>query len=384
MNTSNVICKTCIYDDSISNITFDSQGVCNYCRQVEELKNEYGTGSVKGELALEKIISNIKLEGRGKKYDCVIGVSGGIDSSYLLIKAKEWGLRPLAVHYDNTWNSAIATMNIGSVTSALNIDLFTYVVDNKEVDDIKRAFLLSGVREFDADTDIAFVQVLRKTAAKFKIKYILEGHSFVAEGLTPVGANYLDGKYIESIHNKYGKKARKTFPNMTFFQFFKWALLYRQKFIRPYWYMSYSKEDARDLLIKSTGWKYYGGHHLENRASTYAHTVWLPKKFGIDYRNLTLSADVRRGAKTREIALAEYATPVVEDPELIAYLKKRLELSDNEYQKIFDGPKRDFRDFKTYKKRFEILRPLFYLLSQANLVPKSFYLKYCFPLNIKK
>lgn len=383
--SSNIVsCSRCIYDDSISNISFDSQGICNYCRTIENLKDEFGTGSAKGELALEKIISDIKINGRNKKYDCVIGVSGGTDSSYLLVKAKEWGLRPLAVHYDNTWNSAVATMNIGIVTSALNIDLFTYVVDNKEVDDIKRAFLLSGVREFDADTDIAFAQVLRKTAAKFKIKYILEGHSFVAEGLTPVGANYLDGRYIESIHDKYGKRPRKTFPNMSFFQFMKWVLIYRQKFIRPYWYMSYSKEEARDLLIKNLGWKYYGGHHLENRASAFAHTVWLPKRFGIDYRNLSLSADVRRGNKSREAALFEYQTPVIEDPELIRYVKKRLELTDNEYQEIFDGQKRSFSDFKTYKKWFENLRPLFHLLSNANLVPKSFYLKYCFPLNIKK
>jgi N-acetyl sugar amidotransferase len=374
------VCSRCIYDSSTPNITFDSEGVCNYCRQVEKLIDDFGTGSPKGERMLQDIIAQIRHQGRSQKYDCVIGVSGGTDSSYLLLKAKEWQLRPLAVHYDNTWNSAIATMNIGRVTAALDVDLFTHVVDNKEVDDIKKAFLLAGVAEFDADTDIGFVQVLRSTAARFGIRYILEGHSFVAEGISPVGANYLDGGYVADIHDRFGKRRRKTFPNMTFNQFMKWVLVYRQKFIRPFWYMGYSKEAARDELAARTGWQYYGGHHLENRASTFAHTVWLPQRFGTDYRNLTLAASVRRGAMDREAAIAAYAQPVQPDPELVNYVKKRLEISDAEYASIMTGPIRTWRDFRTYKKRFERLRPMFHVLAKANLVPMSFYLKYCFPV----
>lgn len=373
------ICSRCIYDSRIPNISFDDNGVCNYCHQVDHLKAEFGTGSAKGENLLAKIIDDIRKNGENKKYDCIIGVSGGTDSSYLLMKAKEWNLRPLAVHYDNTWNSAVATMNIGKVTSALGIDLFTHVVDNKEVDDIKKAFLLAGVAEFDADTDIAFVQVLRSTAAKFGVRYILEGHSFVAEGLSPIGSNYLDGAYVASIHDNFGVKKRKTFPNLTFYQFMKWALVYRQKFIRPFWYMNYSKEAARQELMARTGWEYYGGHHLENRASTFAHTVWLPKRFNTDYRNLTLAADVRRGAIDRESALKIYQESVIPDQDLITYVKKRLDISDDLYMNIMSGPTRTWRDFKTYKKRFERLRPLFYILAKANLVPMSFYLKYCFP-----
>jgi N-acetyl sugar amidotransferase len=373
------ICSRCIYDSRIPNISFDDNGVCNYCHQVDHLKAEFGTGSAKGENLLAKIIDDIRQNGENKKYDCIIGVSGGTDSSYLLMKAKEWNLRPLAVHYDNTWNSAVATMNIGKVTSALGIDLFTHVVDNKEVDDIKKAFLLAGVAEFDADTDIAFVQVLRSTAAKFGVRYILEGHSFVAEGLSPIGSNYLDGAYVASIHDNFGVKKRKTFPNLTFYQFMKWALVYRQKFIRPFWYMNYSKEAARQELMARTGWEYYGGHHLENRASTFAHTVWLPKRFNTDYRNLTLAADVRRGAIDRESALKIYQESVIPDQDLITYVKKRLDISDDLYMNIMSGPTRTWRDFKTYKKRFERLRPLFYILAKANLVPMSFYLKYCFP-----
>jgi N-acetyl sugar amidotransferase len=376
------ICSRCIYDNRISNISFDKQGVCNYCHQVDNLADEYGTGIAKGEQLLAKIIEDIRNAGKKKKYDCIIGVSGGTDSSYLLLKAKEWKLRPLAVHYDNTWNSALATMNIKKVTSALDIDLFTYVVDNKEVDDIKKSFLLAGVAEFDADTDIAFVQVLRSTAAKYGIRYILEGHSFITEGLSPVGSNYLDGAYVADIHDRFGSKKRKTFPNLTFYQFMKWILVYRQKFIRPLWYINYSKETARQELITKTGWQYYGGHHLENRASEFAHTVWLPKKFKIDLRNLTLAANVRRGVMDKKTALSLYNQTIVPQLGLIDYVKKRIDISDTQYQQIMTGPIRTWRNFYTYKKRFERLRPLFYLLAKANLVPTSFYLKYCFPEKI--
>lgn len=374
------ICTRCIYDDYVPNISFDEKGVCNYCRQVEDLTALYGTGYSQGMAKFEEILSAIKREGRGKNYDCVVGVSGGTDSSFLLLKAIEWGLRPLAVHYDNTWNSAIATQNIRKVTSALNVDLYTHVVNNKEVDDIKKAFLLAGVAEFDADTDIAFVQVLRSAAAKYGVKYILEGHSFITEGVSPVGANYLDGAYIADIHDRFGHFQRSTFPNMYFWDLLKWAILYRQKFIRPLWYIDYDKDDARKTLSEKTGWEYYGGHHLENRASTFAHTVWLPQRFNTDYRNLTLAANVRSGKLDRETAIKTYAQPVIGDPDLIAYVKKRLDLSDMEYENIMNGPKRTWREFNTYKKRFEKLRPLFHVLAKANLVPMSFYLKYCFPV----
>lgn len=379
-----IICKQCIYDERVSGISFDDEGICNYCRQVESLEVQFGTGQPSGEAMLSQIIEEIKTHGKNKPYDCVVGVSGGTDSSYLLMKSVEWGLRPLAVHYDNTWNSAIATENIRKITKVLDVNLYTHVVDNKEVDDIKKAFLLSGVPEFDADTDIAYIQVLRYAAAKYGVYYILEGHSFKAEGLTPVGANYLDGGYVADIHDKFGSQKRQTFPNMTFWQFMKWILIYRQKFIRPLWYIDYDKEKAREELTKRTCWTYYGGHHLENRSSCFAHTVWLPIRFNIDYRNLTLAASVRSGKLSREEAISIYNTPILPDPELIAYVKKRLSFSDNEFEQVMKGNKRSFRDFKTYKKRFELLRPFFYVLAKANLVPMSFYIKYCFPLQDKK
>jgi N-acetyl sugar amidotransferase len=374
------ICTRCIYDARVPGISFDAEGVCNYCRQVEAMEQQYGTGRPEGERRLQRLVEQIRAAGAGKRYHCVVGVSGGTDSSYLLVKAVEWGLRPLAVHYDNTWNTAIATENIRKVTTALKVDLFTHVLDNRESEDIYRAFLRAGVPEFDASTDIGYAQTLRVAAAKYRIPYILEGHSFKAEGIAPIGKNYFDGRYIQDIHDRYGSMRLKSFPNMTFWQFMKWLLIYRQSFIRPLWYIDYGKSAARAMLSASTGWQYYGGHHLENRATCFLHTVYNPQKFGLDHRNLSLAAEARAGLLSRDEALRQYRTPLAPDPELIAYVKKRLALSDREYEDLMQGPRRSFRDFRTYKARFERLRPLFFLLAKANRVPMSFYLKYCFPL----
>lgn len=378
-STSSVarMCSKCIYDESLSGIFFDQDGICNYCKQITNLKDYYQETQAAGQSRLSELLKEIKRKGRNRPYDCVIGVSGGTDSSYMLLKAVEWGLRPLAVHYDNTWNSGISSQNIYKVTEQLGVPLVTYVVDCKEVDDIKRSFLLAGVREFDADTDIAFVQVLRMVAAKNAVKYIFEGHSFLTEGLTPVGDNYLDGGYVRDVHRKFGRFKMKTFPNMTFFEFIKWILIYRQKFIRPLWYLNYDKKEARQELTRKVGWTYYGGHHLENYSSNFAHTVWLPRKFKIDYRILTLAADVREGRIKREDAIKLFHTPIPPQDDLIRYTISRLQISMEEFDSILSGPSRTWKEFKTYKSRFEKLHFFFFVCAKFNLVPMSFYVKYC-------
>lgn len=373
------VCSRCIYDERVNAISFDTDGVCNYCHQVDDLKQLYGTGTDRGERRFQEIVREIKLAGKGKKYDCVIGVSGGTDSSYMVYLAKKWGLRPLAVHYDNTWNSAIATENIRKVLSALDVDLYTHVIDNKESDDIFKSFFLSGVAEIEAATDLALAEVMYRAAGTYGVKYVLEGHSFVTEGITPVGRNYFDGKYIKSIHNMYGCLPMKSYPLMTFSRFMWWSSIARIRKIRPFWYINYSKEDARAFLEKQYGWQYYGGHHLENRMTAYYHGIYMPEKFSADLRNNTLSSLARNGTISREDAWAEYNTPPKVEDELLSYFKKRLDLSDEEYETVMQLPPKSWHEFPTYKKRFERLRPLFAVLAKANLVPMSFYLKYCFP-----
>lgn len=377
------VCLRCIYDERVGGISFDVHGVCNYCHQVDRLKMEFGTGTAKGRAQLERTVAEIRRRGRGKPYDCVIGVSGGTDSSYMVYLAKQWGLRPLAVHYDNTWNSAIATENIRKVLSALEVDLFTHVVDNKEADDIFRSFFMAGVAEIEASTDLALAEVMYRAAWKYGVRYVLEGHSFVTEGITPVGRNYFDGKYIKSIHASYGKRPMRTYPLMTFARMIWWTVFVRIRKIRPFWYLEYSKEQARAFLEEKFGWRYYGGHHLENRMTAYLHSVYLPGKFATDMRNNTLAALVREGVLSRESAWAEYNTPPLVEEDLVEYFKKRLDLSDEVYDERMSSNPRSWWEFPTYKKRFELFRPLFATLSRANLVPRSFYLKYCFPANRK-
>ena len=373
------ICSRCIYDERVSGISFDSEGVCNYCRQSETLKLQYGTGTEDGKRKLAKIIEEIKAAGKNKKYDCVIGVSGGTDSSYMAYLVKQWGLRPLAVHYDNTWNSAIATQNIRKILSSLNIDLYTHVVDNKEMDDIFKSFFLADVAEIEAPTDLAIAEILYRAAAKYRVKYVLEAHSFLTEGITPVGRNYVDGKYISAIHRMFGRLPMRTYPLMTFARFMWWTCIARIKKIRPYWYIAYSKEQARAFLEKEFGWKYYGGHHLENRMTAFFHGIYSPEKFGADFRNNTLSSLARSGKMSREEAWTEYNKPPKVEDELLAYFKKRIEISDKEYERIMSRKPKSWHEYPTYKKRFERLRPLFSALANVNLVPMSFYLKYCFP-----
>ena len=374
------ICSKCVYDDKIPYITYDQNGVCKYCHQLENLKKEYGTGSAKGEKEFTKIIERIKKDGKGKKYDCIIGVSGGTDSSYMLYLAKKYGLRPLAVHYDNTWNSAIATENIRKVLTALDIDLYTHVTDNKEADDIFRSFFYADVAEIEASTDLALAEVMYRAAWKYKVKYVLEGHSFMEEGITPVGKNYFDGKYIKSIHNRFGRLPMKSYPLMTISRFLFWTVFAKIQKIRPFWYLEYSKENAKKFLEQEYDWKYYGGHQLENRMSAYRHSIYLPQKFNMDLRSNTLSAMVRNGKMSREDALKELSNQPHVEKDLVEYFKKRLNLSDQEYNEIMERKAKYWTEYPTYKKRFELLRPLFKVLAKANLVPMSFYLKYCFPM----
>ena len=378
------VCSRCIYDERVDAISFDEKGVCNYCQQVDKLAQDFGTGTEVGDRKMAEIVTEIKKAGSGKKYDCVIGVSGGTDSSFMVYLAKSWGLRPLAVHYDNTWNTAIATQNIQKVLAALDVDLYTHVVDNKESDDIFRAFFLSGVAEIEAPTDLALAETMYRAASRYGVKYVLEGHSFVTEGITPIGRNYFDGQYIRSIHKRFGRLSMKTYPLMTFSRFLWWSCGAQIKKIRPFWYIDYNKEDARAFLEREYDWKYYGGHHLENRMTAFFHGIYAPQKFKSDFRNNTLAALARTGKLTRTEAWNEYNTAPKVEEELLSYFKKRLNLTDDEYERNMQSPPKQWSEYPTYKKRFELLRPLFFILAKRNLVTTSFYLKYCFPKKISK
>ncbi|MCJ8238703.1 N-acetyl sugar amidotransferase [Peteryoungia algae] len=372
-----IVCTRCIYDETVPNVSFDPHdGVCNYCRQIEGLEAEYPTGA-EGKARLEKMVDDIKAAGRGKKYDAIIGVSGGCDSSYLVHQMKEvYGLRLLAAHFDNTWNSTVATENIQNVLEKLNVDLFTVVVDNKEYDDIYRSFLQAGVKDIDIPTDIALATTLYRAAEKFGIKYMIEGHSFRTEGVAPLGWVYMDGKYIQSVHNQFGKLPMKTFPNLWLKDQLRWMLFGGIKKVRPIYYLDYDKEAAKQLLAEKYGWQWYGGHHLENRFTAFVHSYFFPQRWGIDFRIAGFSAYCRNGWMTREEAMDLMRQPPHIEAGLVDFVRKRLGYSDGEFEQIMNLPKKNYTDFDTYKKTFETMRPFFWAMYKMDLVPKSFYMKY--------
>jgi N-acetyl sugar amidotransferase len=376
-----VRCNRCLYDNTVPNISFDEHGICNYCKTHDQLDHDYPIGEA-GYKKLQLTAQRIKNEHKRKEYDVIVGVSGGCDSSYTIYLAKELGLRPLAVHFDNTWDSTIAVENISNVLKALDVELFTYVVDNEEYDDIYRSIFKAGVPDLEIPTDLGLAATLNMAAEKFGIRYILEGHSFRTEGLFPLGWLYIDAKYLESIQKQYGTMELKTFPNLWLSSQLKWMLVKRIKKIRPLWFTTYNKDEVKRLLSKELGWKYYGGHHLENRITTFYHTYFLPRRFEVDERLVEYSALIRSGQMSKEAGLKLLQEPPDFDPELVTMVKKRLGFTEDEFETYMTMPKKSYRDFKTYKPLFEKMRPFFWVMAKLDLIPMSFYIKYTSTQNI--
>ncbi|MCC7127457.1 MAG: imidazole glycerol phosphate synthase subunit HisF [Microbacteriaceae bacterium] len=378
--TNTKMCRRCIITSDVPRSGLEESEVCFYCNLHDSLDAQYPIGA-ESLAALTAFAERVKHDAKssGSSYDCILGVSGGTDSSFLAHTLVGLGVKPLAVHFDNTWNSPTATGNIYAVLSKLGIDLETYVVDNSEYDDIYRSFMLAGVKDIEAPTDIGFMGVLYRAAEKHGIKHIVEGHSFRTEGISPMGWLYMDGGYIEDVQRKYGHVPLKTFPNMSFGDFLRWSTWNAIERTRPLYWMDYRKEDAKKFLTETYGWKWYGGHHLENRFTAFYHTYFLPKRWGINFRQIELSALVRSGQLDRDLAIEQFLAPRQGDAEIIAMVKKRLGFTDEEFDEVMSLSHRTYREFRTYKRRFERLRPLFWFLWKLNRVPRSFYEKFCKP-----
>lgn len=368
-------CTRCLYDSTLPGITFDEAGVCSYCHVSDGMEKEYPMGE-EGKKKLEELASKIKKDGQGKKYDCVIGVSGGCDSSYLLhLAKKELGLRPLAVHFDNTWNSKIAVENIEKVLKKLDIDLYTYVMDNEEFNDLARSMLRSSVSEIDALTDLAFVSTLNSACEKYGIKYSLIGHAFRTEGMAPLGWFYFDGKYVDSIHKKFGTRPMKRFPNLWMHKFLKWMFLGIKQY-RPLNYIEYDKKKIKNFLSEEYGWVWYGGHHQENRYTLFNHFYALAK-YNIDFRLVEASAMIRSGQMTKAEAKDFVNQPFTMEKSIIEEVIKRLNITEEELNQIMKMPPKGAKDYPTYHQTFRRMKPFFYIMYKLNLVPKNFYVKYC-------
>lgn len=371
------ICNRCLMDTTIDDIWFDGDGICKYCHIHDEMESAHKLGP-ETEAKLNAVISRIKADGKNKQYDCIAGVSGGRDSSYTLLMAKKLGLRPLAVHFDNGWNSEIATSNIKRQCEKLGVDLYTVVADWEEFKDLQVAFLRSATPDADIPTDYAIYSVLFDVAHKEGVQYILNGHSFRTEGTSPISWTYMDGRYFKAVHKRFGKNKKvNSFPVMSM-----WKLLYYLFFehireVRLMHYMDYQKRTVDEVLKKELDWQYYGGHHHENLFTKFFQSYYLPKKFGIDKRKTELSALIRSGQISREEALKEIQESEYEyDPTVVEYAVSKLGLSKDQFQEIMDAPIKSHDDYPTYLPFIRLLKTPIKIAVRLKLVPQVLYLKY--------
>ena len=372
-----IICKRCILDETVKDIWFDENGTCKYCHISDEMEKKHPLG-VAGERRLSELIIKIKEDGRNNTYDCIAGVSGGRDSTYTLYKAVQLGLRPLAVHFDNGWNSDISVSNIKNACEKLNIDLHTVVADWEEFKDLQIAFLKSGTPDADIPADYAIYSVLYDAAKKEGVKYILNGHSFRTEGTSPISWTYMDGRYLKSVHKQFGKlKKIKSFPVMSMTKLIYYVFAERIKEVRLMECINYVKKDVDSVLEKELNWKYYGGHHHENNFTKFFQSYYLPQRFGIDKRKTELSAMIRSAQITREKALNEIQEhPYHYEKEVVEYAINKLGLTQKEFDTIMNAPIKSHDDYPTY---LPIIRSLNYPIKIAvsfHLLPQILYLKY--------
>jgi N-acetyl sugar amidotransferase len=371
------ICTRCILDNSVLDIWFDDKGECKYCYINDEMEKSHKPG-IKLDIELQKKINQIKSSGTTKKYDCIAGVSGGRDSTYTLLTAVRLGLRPLAVHFDNGWNSDISVQNIKKACEKLNVELVTVVADWEEFKDLQISFLKASTPDADVPTDYAIYSVLYDIANKEGVRYILNGHSFRTEGTSPISWTYMDPLYVGSVHKQFGKiKKFRSFPHMTLakLQYYIWIKRIRE--IRLMEFIDYRKNEVDEILAKELDWQYYGGHHHENLYTRFFQSYYLPKKFNIDKRKTELSALVRSGQISREYALNEISrSGYIFDDKTVSYTINKLGLTQKEFDGIMNLPVKSHDDYPTYLPLLRLLRYPIKIASRLKLVPHILYLKY--------
>jgi N-acetyl sugar amidotransferase len=350
MNNKYEICNQCIMDTTDPEIIFDNQGVCNHChRYEEELPKRVFQGQVANE-KLDEIINKIKQSGKGKEYDCIIGVSGGVDSTYVAYLTKELGLRALAIHFDNGWNSELAVSNIEKVLDKLDIDLYTYVIDWEEFKDLQLSFLKASTPDGEIPTDHAINALLFREASKRGIKYIINGMNFATESMAVRmwAYGHSDWKYIKGVHKMFGTSSLKKYPHYSFLNLFYWTFLKRIKVVSILNYLEYDKEVVMELIQDKLSWVYYGGKHYESVYTRFFQGYILPTKFKIDKRVGHLSDLIRSGQLSREKALEELSLEgynaemrnIDRD-----FVMKKLDFDNESFEKIMNEKPKNFMDY---------------------------------------
>lgn len=333
-------------------IRFDDAGICNYYYEYQQALKDHVLPEPQRSEALKKIIDKIKEEGRNKPYDCLIGVSGGVDSTYVAWLTKEWNLRPLAVHLDNGWNSELAVMNIENIVKRLNIDLYTLVINWEEFKDIQLAYLKASVVDIEVVSDHAIFSTMYKLAKKHNIPYILSGTNIVTEHIMPPSWLYskMDYANLNHIHTSFGTLKRKTYPSYNFLKHVYYNGMLKLTPISILNYVDYKKETTKQIISNELGWRDYGGKHYESIFTKFYQAYILPQKFGIDKRKAHYSNLICSGQITKEDALKELSNPLYKEDELAAdkeYVLKKLGLTEKEFKAIMELAPRSHGDFRS-------------------------------------
>ena len=372
-------CSRCLSNETIQSINLDSNNICQFCKIHDEMDNEFPLNE-NSEKRLFKVAEKIRERGSKSKYDCVVGVSGGRDSTFLLYYIKKiLKLRPLAVHYDNGFDSDTSVSNILNICQKLDVDLETNVADWQTFKKITKSFFLAGVSDPDTPTDVGIFKTMYQTAYREKIKYVFNGHSFRTEGIEPLDWTYMDGKYIDEIHKKYGDGNLKKFDNFYISDIIKYKIFAGIKTILPLNYIRYSYDRVEKILKDEVNWNYYGGHHHESLLTKFVVSSYLPNKFNIDRRLTSYSAMVRANLISKSEAkkiLINKPIPEKDEINLQEYILDKLDISKEEFENIMKMDNKNFRNFKTYYNFFKYFKIPVKILYKLNFIPKILYLRY--------
>lgn len=370
------ICTKTVMDTvGDQDITFDEHGVCNYYYEyTEKLKVRIAPKEI-AEKQLEVLIDKIKQHGKNKQYDCLIGVSGGVDSTYVAWLVKKLGLRPLAVHLDNGWNSELAVKNIENILNKLNIDLYTEVLDWNEFRDLQLSFLKASTPDGEIPTDHAIGAILYKIADKYGIKYIINGQNFRNEGMLPSSwaRGYLDWKYIRSVQKIFGTEKLSTFPHLKPLEFILYNTVKGIKTFSILNYIDFNKQDAMKTIENELGWKYYGGKHYESIYTRFYQSYILPEKFNIDKRKAHYSCLIMStGELSREQALELLKQPTA-DPKIMeedrSYIIKKLGITEESFEQIMQAPIKTIYDYPNIHKYELFFRKSLLRLRKLGIMP---------------
>jgi N-acetyl sugar amidotransferase len=345
-------------DTSDPQIKFDDKGNCNHCSSALDRAEKTWFPGKSGEKILDKITGRIKYEERNKEFDCIIGLSGGVDSSYLAYLAVSKGLRPLVVHVDCGWNSEQAVKNIENVVKKLNIELHTFVVNWEDMKDLQRAFFKASLPDQDIPQDHAIFAALYNFADQNNIKYVLNGLNFATESIMPENWGYqaMDYRHLKEIHKKFGEKKIYDYPHVSFFKrYIYYTLIKKMRIINPLNYIDYRKDDVIEIMKRELGWEYYGGKHYESRFTKFFQSYYLPVKFNFDKRRAHLSSLIISGQMTRDEALTKMKENVYSLNEIendLEFVAKKLDWSPKEFKEIIDLPPHRHQDFQTNESLF--------------------------------